>query len=41
MLGNTRDAEVQRFGREARAMWADFARTGAAPGQTEWLHPAG
>ena len=41
MLGNTRDAEVQRFGREARAMWADFARTGAAPGQTEWLQPAG
>jgi len=39
MLGDTRDAEFQRFGREARAMWADFARNGAAPRQTGWLQP--
>lgn len=41
MLGDTPKDEVQRFGREARAAWADFAKTGAAPRQTAWLQPAG
>ena len=41
MLGDTPKEEVQRFGREARAAWADFANTGATPGQTAWLQPVG
>jgi para-nitrobenzyl esterase len=40
MLGSTPDDGVQRFGREARAIWANFAKTGAAPRKTEWLEPA-
>jgi para-nitrobenzyl esterase len=40
MLGVAPDDEVQRFGREARAMWAAFAKTGATPGKTDWLQPA-
>jgi para-nitrobenzyl esterase len=39
MLGATPGEEVQRFGREARTMWADFARTGAVPRKVEWLEP--
>jgi para-nitrobenzyl esterase len=41
MLGDTPKDEMQRFGREARAAWADFAKTGAAPRQTEWMQPSG
>ena len=40
MLGVAPGDEVQRFGREARAMWAAFAKTGATPGKTDWLQPA-
>jgi para-nitrobenzyl esterase len=39
MLGDAPDEEVQRFGREARAMWAAFAKTGAVPRKAEWLQP--
>jgi len=39
MLGATPPDDVERFGREARAMWAAFAKSGAAPRKTEWLEP--
>ncbi len=39
MLGAAPSDEVQRFGREARAMWAGFAKTGALPRKTDWLQP--
>jgi para-nitrobenzyl esterase len=41
MLGDTPKEELQRIGREARAAWADFAKTGATPRQTAWMQPAG
>jgi para-nitrobenzyl esterase len=39
MLGNTTGDDVQKFGRAARALWAGFAKTGAAPRETAWLKP--
>ncbi len=39
MLGTAKGEELQRFGREARAMWAGFAKTGAMPRKTAWLEP--
>ena len=39
MVGTTTAEELQRFGREARAIWAAFAKTGVAPRKTEWLEP--
>jgi para-nitrobenzyl esterase len=40
MLGATPGEEVQRFGREARAIWAAFAKSGKAPPKMEWLEQA-
>jgi len=37
MLGDAPEEEVERFGREARAIWSDFAKSGAGPRQTDWL----
>jgi para-nitrobenzyl esterase len=41
MLGDTPKEQVLRFGREMRAAWADFAKTGVTPSQTAWLQPFG
>jgi para-nitrobenzyl esterase len=37
MLGSAPARQVERFGREARSLWTEFARSGQSPGQTEWL----
>jgi len=39
MLGDAPKDELQRFGREARAAWAEFARAGTTPRQTGWVQP--
>jgi para-nitrobenzyl esterase len=37
MLSDGPQEEIERFGREARAIWTDFAKSGEAPRQTDWL----
>jgi para-nitrobenzyl esterase len=37
MLGTAPAEQVERFGREARALWADFAKSARPPRPTEWL----
>jgi para-nitrobenzyl esterase len=37
MLGTARCEQVERFGREARALWAAFAKSARPPRATEWL----
>ena len=37
MLGTAPAEEVERFGREARALWASFAKSARPPHTTEWL----
>lgn len=37
MLGTTSAEQVERFGREARALWAAFAKSAQPPRATEWL----
>jgi para-nitrobenzyl esterase len=39
MLGTTPAEQVERFGREARALWAAFAKSARSPRATEWLKP--
>jgi para-nitrobenzyl esterase len=41
MLGDTPMEEMKHLGREARAVWADFAKTGATPLRTAWMQAAG
>ena len=37
MLGTAPAEQVERFGREARALWAAFAKSARPPRATEWL----
>ena len=37
MLGSAPARQVERYGREARSLWTEFARSGQSPAQTEWL----
>jgi hypothetical protein len=37
MLGTEPAEQVERFGREARALWAAFAKSARSPRATEWL----
>jgi len=37
MLGKSDHEEVERLGRQARKMWAEFAKTGTPPEPTDWL----
>ncbi len=37
MLGTAPAEQVERYGREARAQWADFAKSARFPRATEWL----
>jgi para-nitrobenzyl esterase len=37
MLGSAPTEQVERYGKEARSLWAEFARSGQPPRQTEWL----
>jgi para-nitrobenzyl esterase len=37
MLGTTPAEQVERFGREARALWVAFAKSAQPPPATEWL----
>lgn len=39
MLGSASWEEVDRFGKEARALWAAFARSGEFPRPTAWFKP--
>jgi hypothetical protein len=41
MLGCAPWEEVERFGKEARALWSAFARSGEFPRPTAWLMPQG
>jgi para-nitrobenzyl esterase len=38
MLGTAPAEHVERFGREARALWAAFAKSAGPPRATEWLN---
>jgi len=37
MLGTAPAEQVERFGREARALWADFAKSARPSRPTEWM----
>ena len=37
MLGKANEEEIERIGRQARRVWAEFARSGTPPEPTEWL----
>ena len=39
MLGTAPAEQIERFGREARALWAAFAKSARSPRATEWLKP--
>ena len=39
MLGTAPAEQVEQFGREARALWAAFAKSAQHPPATEWLKP--
>lgn len=39
MLGSEPRETVERYGKEARARWTSFARTGEPPSRTDWLQP--
>lgn len=37
MLGTADEKEIERLGRQTRALWAEFARSGTPPAPTDWL----